>query len=139
MRPRRIRRGERNKLELRKVEAETLQCGHGEFAVENILDQLRGLLAADTSFNAATANSPWRTIPAHILGGDGKLLQCGHGEFAVENFVRPCLERPAQQVLQCGHGEFAVENSGRPPAPVLSACTLQCGHGEFAVENNTVL
>src|SRR6266511_2509484 len=63
----------------------TLQCGHGEFAVEN------GDQAAiyDTQFpqrfNAATANSPWRTTLAETRLGAPRSLQCGHGEFAVEN------------------------------------------------------
>ncbi len=62
----------------------SLQCGHGEFAVENT-----SLLDNDASKRSE--------------------LQCGHGEFAVENV---CSSRPRAVApgLQCGHGEFAVEN-----------------------------
>src|SRR6266511_2030404 len=109
MRPRRIRRGEQEihlrgleeergfnaatanspwrtwQLSSRKAALSMLQCGHGEFAVEN------GDQAAiyDTQFpqrfNAATANSPWRTTLAETRLGAPRSLQCGHGEFAVEN------------------------------------------------------
>src|SRR2546421_651180 len=62
-----------------------LQCGHGEFAVEN------GCAPRNTT---ATAWS----------------LQCGHGEFAVENGGGTSVGRVNNADLQCGHGEFAVEN-----------------------------
>src|SRR5437879_2419800 len=91
----------------------------------------------DQGFNAATANSPWRTFI--VASGPLELyaLQCGHGEFAVENVeVDPV---PALHPrLQCGHGEFAVENSSAANSAVPSYCVLQCGHGEFAVENPTL-
>src|SRR6266540_224251 len=84
MRPRRIRRGEHRVAPRSTLTKWMLQCGHGEFAVENnpaqlVLAQLvvasmrprrirRGerLLDRQTAlyrlcFNAATANSPWRT------------------------------------------------------------------------------
>ena len=66
MRPQRIRRGER--LSSRGSDCNghgPLQCGHSEFAVEN-QDNYPGclslLFASSPSFNAATANSPWRTM-----------------------------------------------------------------------------
>src|SRR5205823_1197790 len=89
-----------------------LQCGHGEFAVENTS-------AATTSprspsrFNAATANSPWRTTLKMNRGSERILLQCGHGEFAVENAPGEKFSVRVWGWLQCGHGEFAVENGGR--------------------------
>ena len=43
-------------------------------------------LAIAYSFNAATANSPWRTPGTTPTPGEKSFwLQCGHGEFAVEN------------------------------------------------------
>ena len=87
-----------------------LQCGHGEFAVENeksfestptdaydasmrprrIRRGERGAASrrgagGRPGFNAATANSPWRTIPVTSTNPFSFMLQCGHGEFAVEN------------------------------------------------------
>src|SRR5438067_1024094 len=59
MRPRRIRRGE--------------------------LRPTRIISGRNTCFNAATANSPWRTDAPQSTKGSGFGLQCGHGEFAVEN------------------------------------------------------
>src|SRR5438477_71267 len=93
MRPRRIRRGERS-----------FMLHHGTMH--------------HSCFNAATANSPWRT---QELVGDMRptlVLQCGHGEFAVENAsrypedntiqeasMRPRRIRrgePAQEINHCG-------------------------------------
>src|SRR5438067_2188221 len=69
MRPRRIRRGDLKDGDLSDEEKLTLQCGHGEFAVEIL-----------TASSATSANS--------------RRLQCGHGEFAVEM----CLLRGQCQV-----------------------------------------
>src|SRR6266540_4144670 len=113
MRPRRIRRGERPTQRGEGNVSAKLQCGHGEFAVEN------------PAWSRSLRQCP-------------RPLQCGHGEFAVENMAR-AVDRIDVEVLQCGHGEFAVEN--RTLAGVHgwsngSAGMLQCGHGEFAVENS---
>src|SRR5207249_500606 len=83
MRPRRIRRGEGNTCNPDGKVVEWLQCGHGEFAVEN-------------------------SLSSETLCTQSK-LQCGHGEFAVENQVC-CTVKRQNLRLQCGHGEFAVEN-----------------------------
>ncbi len=115
MRPRRIRRGE---LALERASlhgGRALQCGHGEFAVENLparTNTVRGTPASMrprrirrgepvrrgsagrgwTGFNAATANSPWRTQPLASRRRVGRWrLQCGHGEFAVENQGKGCI------------------------------------------------
>ncbi len=84
MRPRRIRRGEPSPVVVSTTGVVKLQCGHGEFAVENRhrarpqhhglpasmrprrirrgeLDFVHGAMPFLVSFNAATANSPWRT------------------------------------------------------------------------------
>src|SRR5438876_1100250 len=42
------------------ISNDKLQCGHGEFAVENPGNVGRNWRRG-SSFNAATANSPWRT------------------------------------------------------------------------------
>src|SRR6266511_2826246 len=84
MRPRRIRRGERPTQRGEGNVSAKLQCGHGEFAVEN------------PAWSRSLRQCP-------------RPLQCGHGEFAVENMAR-AVDRIDVEVLQCGHGEFAVEN-----------------------------
>src|SRR5262245_58653759 len=133
MRPRRIRRGELHRAG---------PAGH-----------------ARPGFNAATANSPWRTRSGGGPTSRRSRLQCGHGEFAVENKSKAAHYDYSQLTLQCGHGEFAVENRCWPERPgpgagCFNAATanspwrtfdmikklsaeimLQCGHGEFAVEN----
>src|SRR5207249_869473 len=63
-----------------------LQCGHGEFAVENCSSGDQAVVII-RPFNAATANSPWSTTRVIMLPRDGTTLQCGHGEFAVENYA----------------------------------------------------
>src|SRR5438445_404313 len=108
MGPRRIRRGERrfNWTETR-LEC-LLQWGDGKSAVENqaIEEPFVALRMASMGprrirrgerhrhrqrgaslrgFNGATANSPWRTLPAATSPPSSTLLQWGHGEFAVEN------------------------------------------------------
>ncbi len=40
----------------------SLQCGHGEFAVENPSQPREQKETREMRFNAATANSPWRTL-----------------------------------------------------------------------------
>src|SRR5258707_736859 len=59
MRPRRIRRGERLSISTPTTRSSELQCGHGEFAVENDIYYDTSTRMHE-SFNAATANSPWR-------------------------------------------------------------------------------
>src|SRR4051794_27557098 len=102
MRPRRIRRGEhglperqrrqrpgfnaatanspwRTRSIVDRIEEAiaALQCGHGEFAVENFRPA-RVVGAGDVRFNAATANSPWRTTsPAAWATCRSMVLQCG--------------------------------------------------------------
>ncbi len=63
MRPRRIRRGGPTGGDYPGVASYWLQCGHGEFAVEDAPPQ-GSSPAAKSRFNAATANSPWRTYIA---------------------------------------------------------------------------
>src|SRR5207302_1682213 len=84
MRPRRIRRGEPLQASCASSTRRTLQCGHVEFAVENFLAGAEGQLLF-IGFNAATANSPWRTPLSMYSDLVKDPLQCGHGEFAVEN------------------------------------------------------
>ncbi len=45
-----------------------LQCGHGEFAVENPAASA-AIAVLNGCFNAATANSPWRTL---ALGAESR-------------------------------------------------------------------
>src|SRR4051794_14443445 len=68
MRPRRIRRGEPGVSVIHFTSGHLLlQCGHGEFAVENDGSHLQPAIVR-FCFNAATANSPWRTRV--IVGAD---------------------------------------------------------------------
>ena len=71
-----------------------LQCGHGSDAVETSRRCL-ARLTSGTSFNAATAVTPWRLRRpgrAGVHGGVG--LQCGHGSDAVETNRRGAHARP---------------------------------------------
>ncbi len=65
----------------------SLQCGHGGEAVENLrycpCDDTRPLC-----FNAATAVKPWRTGGPAAAQRRRRMLQCGHGGEAVENRSR---------------------------------------------------
>ncbi len=111
----------------------TLQCGHGDEAVENRPQpnspSLSGIdFNAATAmrpwrtrrcgrsgcrrrnFNAATAMRPWRTLAEIDAEAEKKKLQCGHGDEAVEN-VCMAWSVPDAFILQCGHGDEAVENS----------------------------
>src|SRR4051794_26420189 len=61
MRPQRIRRGERGTNSTSRILKGRLQCGHSEYAVENPKEG-RKTREKHNSFNAATANTPWRTL-----------------------------------------------------------------------------
>src|SRR6266511_3781654 len=112
-----------------------LQCGHGEFAVENKGSPLVRSDSSSASMRPRRIRRGEPSICADTLRPSVS-LQCGHGEFAVENTSLLDNDASKRSELQCGHGEFAVENvcSSRPRAV---APGLQCGHGEFAVENRT--
>src|SRR5207248_1895517 len=92
-------------------------------------------VAADCSFNAATARRPWRTIFACLRdAAKHSKLQCGHGPKTVEN--NSLLSgRPMPGTLQCGHGPKTVENA-LSRLPKGRASWLQCGHGPKTVEND---
>src|SRR5437762_1861777 len=72
MRPRRVRRGEPGRPVGRRWRGSWLQCGHGEFAVENLSAFRVQKRLARRRFNAATASSPWRTR------GHASLTRRGH-------------------------------------------------------------
>src|SRR5207302_1324860 len=108
MRPRRIRRGERERALATLSRVGDLQCGHAEFGVENAnigrgagrggsvlcghaefgVENGTGLRWAEVAsqpFNAATPNSAWRTLRQTYQYIAMSNLQCGHAEFGVEN------------------------------------------------------
>src|SRR5438128_1957612 len=68
----------------------SLQCGHGDDAVENTTE-LRQDSGAGQCFNAATAMTPWRTWWQCRFCGFCSSLQCGHGDDAVENHNVNCV------------------------------------------------
>jgi len=63
-----------------------------------------------SSFNGATANSPWMTSLAKAVAAPLTVLQWGHGEFAVDDRSTMFVV-PGGQWLQWGHGEFAVDDT----------------------------
>src|SRR5438477_354686 len=83
MRPRRIRRGEQGQHERPAVGDEASmrprRIRRGEPRTP-----IGGRSTGTPGFNAATANSPWRTPAADVRKFlAAYALQCGHGEFAV--------------------------------------------------------
>src|SRR5438105_3600256 len=85
MRPRRIRRGERDLLVSQALPEHTASMRPRRIR--------RGELCEGAGH-----------------GGRAPRLQCGHGEFAVENEGGMKCNGCGMTMLQCGHGEFAVEN-----------------------------
>src|SRR5437762_87006 len=65
------------------VACQRLQCGHGDFAMENESPAGDHRRLAHR-FNAAMATSPWRTETEEAVMAKGGGLQCGHGDFAME-------------------------------------------------------
>src|SRR5438094_13193 len=63
-----------------------LQCGHGNDAVENIARVKEEGLTC-TGFNAATAMTPGRTSREGRGAASGARLQWGHGNDAGENIL----------------------------------------------------
>src|SRR5438477_605734 len=106
MRPRRIRRGEHSCPPVLLAGLVALQCGHGEFAVENNVACTAAHAALAASMRPRRIRRGEPDYPGWIVARH-YMLQCGHGEFAVENYRR-LLVRTADKKLQCGHGEFAV-------------------------------
>ena len=89
-------------------EVEKLQFGHGGDAVDDYCS-IRDSEAL-TSFNSATAVTPWRTRKAPSLRRTVSVLQFGHGGDAVEN--EACEGHKMHRIkLQFGHGGDAVDNS----------------------------
>ncbi len=109
MGPRRIRRGERRHFPRPPRVRARLQWGHGEFAVENPVNDRRRQTTTDASMGPRRIR---RGEQAARGSGDrdAGALQWGHGEFAVENGSFATLSSSRRTVLQWGHGEFAVEN-----------------------------
>src|SRR5947209_3281040 len=129
MRPRRIRRGELVVQELEVDTIKALQCGHDEFAVENVrpgrsvghgrcasmrLLRIRGgklclwcwwTTSLTASMRPRRIRRGERQSP-DVLLPPGERLQCGHDEFAVENSLCGMLGRLCLYQLQCGHDEF---------------------------------
>src|SRR6266545_3887063 len=112
-----------------------LQCGHGEFAVENLISSTALCHSSSASMRPRRIRRGEPGCP-NDPDADCCWLQCGHGEFAVENLLLPCIAFAQSIRLQCGHGEFAVENEAVHRIAVPTRWWLQCGHGEFAVEND---
>ena len=128
MRPRRIRRGERmlDGADRRSVTA--LQCGHGEFAVENA-DDASARCRRHQCFNAATANSPWRTgMPRAAM----PTCTCFNAATAMSPWRTPARGRArrCRRRLQCGHGDSPWRTYDRPVVASDAAAQLQCGHGD---------
>src|SRR5947209_4005667 len=91
------------------------------------------------SFNAATANSPWRTSARRAPRGyTGRRFNAATANSPWRTGAPAGPLRPRKE-LQCGHGEFAVENRRAGTAGATRRPALQCGHGEFAVENQAVV
>src|SRR5262245_20631877 len=61
----------------------SVQCGHGDDAVENPVLRASPHRSGYT-FNAATAMMPWRTFASCHHPPGRHAVQCGHGDDAVE-------------------------------------------------------
>src|SRR5207237_1391971 len=81
----------------------SLQCGHGQPAVEN--GGVGGAVDLGlTSFNAATASRPWRTGKAAKREQVVAALKCEQGQAAVENRSRckRCISRWLERAVRAG-------------------------------------
>jgi len=132
MRPRRIRRGE-----LFGQKEVPVAGGGFNAATANSpwrTSPARAGRRASRRFNAATANSPWRTFTDTENNTLTLWLQCGHGEFAVENMHKTGLDYhdavASMRPRRIRRGEQGLGTRHRQ-----GLRRLQCGHGEFAVEN----
>src|SRR6266511_604153 len=135
MRPRRIRRGERGDrgVGLGGVML-WLQCGHGEFAVENYSAPWEIELNPG-SFNAATANSPWRTSARWCHPGAGGPASMRPRRIRRGEQENLSLSRTAHECFNAATAN-SPWRTGSCAVKVGSVSPLQCGHGEFAVENS---
>src|SRR4051812_954689 len=70
-----------------------------------------------SSFNGATANSPWMT--GHLPGGPDRSSACFNGATANSPWMTRQRHpmRCVGYTLQWGHGEFAVDDSRREKGP----------------------
>ena len=151
MRPRRIRRGEPAQRRRQSITVDTLQCGHGEFAVENEANADAAMAAS--SFNAATANSPWRTSRAGAelhrdTDASMRPRRIRRGERGQRCECRPlpagfnaatANRRGEQRRVDCSSESYerfnaatAIRRGERRAGRRLDSrlTALQCGHGE---------